>query len=202
MPALDDEMITGLAKLARRELPVKVLRAKYKLADLQEELDGVTRAAGGRRRYFRWLLPGLPAKDRKADELSAAIEAAKSDYVEGVLVPLTVADEQACDAFYFYASRNLNAHTPELLDQVAVDAWRDAVNFTLNHSMLCKRIALALKRKVRGATGQEQYEQVLDDAATRAMDPRLLWDLWEVYKSAFVVTEVELGKSVAPSPTV
>jgi hypothetical protein len=201
MPALDDDIITGLAKLAGKEVPVRVLKAKFKLAELQEELDGVSQLPGERRRFFKWLLPERPAPAaHKADALRAEIEAAKADFLEGVLVPLTVADDMECDAHYGYASRNLQAHKPELRDQEAVDAWRDAVNFTVNHTMLCKRIECALKRKVKAKGEPDRYERLLKDNEARRLDTRLLWELWSIYRAAFILTESELGKSAAPSP--
>jgi hypothetical protein len=189
---VDDDLETGLAKLAGREVPIRILKAQYQLPALKLQLDGVSQS--GKR---RWLFGFLKTRSKsdEAEDLRRTIAKAEDDWLVGILTPLTVADEQECDAHYIYAMRRLSKHPPELSTVEDRVAWAEALNMTANHSVLAKRIECALKVR-----NKEGLRRVLTYGEAKALDPRILVDLWNTYQKAFALTESELGKSRAPIP--
>lgn len=141
----------------------------------------------------------------KLADIQEAFKHINADVVEGILTPLTLAEEAECNAFYYMTRRHLAQALPQQPTAEGNQAREEAIDFTCNHAILAKRVECCLKKSER--EGWEPGGRfVLVQPVTRALtpeqahklDPRLTADIWAEYQAIFVLSEDELGKYVAP----
>jgi hypothetical protein len=229
---MDDVLASGMAKLAKTEHPIAVPRHKHSLPSLRDEaarlqrvlregdqivvkqglrLQGVPAWAAG---AIRWLSkPFLkntlqhraPAEEllrSKLDALQENIRNLDTQMLEGVLTPLTLAEDAECNAYYYKTRRHLEVTLPQETSPEGQKARDEAIEFTSNAYWLAKRVECALKQGTRQGDHTalaEPVARLLSVEQAHKIDPRVLADVWAEYRKAFELSEDELGKSAAPN---
>lgn len=123
----------------------------------------------------------------KLSELKEHIRKMDGEFIEGILTPLTLADEAECNAYYYKTLRHLESVLPIESTPEGQRARQEAVNFTTNHYALAKRVECALK-------GSDGKNRALTAEQAHALDPRLCAEIMAEYEVAFVLSEDERGK--------
>lgn len=224
---MDEILSEAAAKLANTEHPIAVPRHKYMLESLRQEAlrleralkDGELAVVQGAFNFPRWV-PGwlarfaawlakpfigstLKRRDvsenvvrAKLDELKESTAKLGEDMVTGILTPLNLSDEAECNAHYYKTLRHLETALPPETTEAAIVARQEAIAITSSAYLNAKRVECALKRR----TADGRFERTLTAKQAHTLDPRVVAEIWGEYVQNFVLSEDELGKSVAPSP--
>ncbi len=207
---MDQEIASAGAKLALTEHPVTVLKNKYPLLDLQQEMENLQRGAGeylaplpswwpgwlkrmvSKRRKPR-AIPSFPPAyiEKKIQEARARMkELEATNVLEGTLTPLTVGDDYEVNAFFYYIRRKVSGmfEEPETT-QEGQQARDEAINISSNLAKMTKQVECVLKQKDDG-----KWVRALTYVEARKLDPRTLLEIWSEYEKHFVLTDAELGK--------
>ena len=185
----------ALAKLIKREQPIRIQRHKHVVASLRADLDKLKQAGGGKvKRAFLLLLFGkrqLPV-EKQLDLLEQKCAEKEADIIDGVLTPLSEAESWECKARYTEILHYLATQHPmdELPDEGKVSR-AFAHDLVAKQAFICARVHCALK--VRKPDGSLQ--RMFSLAQVSELDPRVVSDIADIYERAFVLTEDELGKS-------
>lgn len=212
---LDEAVATGMAKLAGREIPLKVLRLKFKLPELRLERDRLEQALADRRKEFKpwwkkgWSLPErLQPERQRLARLELELAKGDADFIEGVITPLTTAEEMEIDANRSYARLHLSKHPPaELETQEQKDEYEQIVDLAAAHTGLAKKAECICKAdRLKSVPGKKDKEMVRERLFTfeeaRKLDFRMLVEICQLHDAAFVPTEDELGKSAPLTRTI
>lgn len=215
---MNAELALAAEKLHKTESPILIHPDKYRILTLRKEAAELQRLAGkkikpaetpkGLKRVLSFLskpligerIPAPAILQAKLKSLQDTLASLEKKTIEAVLVPLTLADEGVGMAYYYKTRRHLAAaltvtvsSTPEataLEDQ----AREEAINFGSNHYHRAKLVELVTRKRVDG-----KLVPAFTEREAHALDMRLTAEIMDEHAKAFVLTEDDLGKSLAPS---
>lgn len=215
---MEEVLESAKEKLHKKEHAFIIWPSKYQVASIKEEAKALERALThgtefltapkapawvpqwlkravpflGKRKIEKYNTPETVLRERLA-KVQANLEKLDKAFIEAVLVPLTLADEGVCNAYYFKTRRHLAKALPESENADEAQAREEAINFGSDHYLNAKRVQLVtLKRE------GDKLVPAFTEKEAHALDMRVAREILQEHEAAFTLTEDELGKSAAP----
>lgn len=195
-----NEAAAGMRKLTRESAPVKILKAPFQLAQVRAEIE---RFSDAKKIKLENRVMAFFHRNSKADlPLDIQIQALRmreeklsSDWIDGVLTPLTEAEtwEVRCE---WGAIRKTLLERELEYDGEAKAAYHKEVEEASTSIYVSKWVGIALKQKDQVDNKWVRYSKL---GTFGQIEPDALNYLFNFYHESFTLTDDDLKKFAAPT---
>ncbi len=186
---MEETAITGLAKLATKSLPVKILLRKYQLADAKAELAKyeASKKVNLRRFAFFFKKPSKGPIEFQVDILKGLIAKLENEWIEGVLTPISEGEHLQARAIFAATLSDIS----KVLKEFSKEAREETTDLVSRQALVTKWVEYALKKKdkVNG-----EWVRYWEPGEISSIDPRTVQEIFSLYNQMFIITDEEKKK--------
>jgi len=192
---MQEEIALSMGKLLKVSYPVTVMKFKYQILEMEEEIKHLSHAK--KIPIRKRLIPLFQATpvilpiEKRIDQLKLVILELGKEKIDGVITPLTEADIWECRCHYTAMRLHLKKSQHDTLTADANQSFEQALEICCNAVLLAKQIECFMKKKEKEG---DNWVRLLTYEQTSKLDPRILAELYNIYNQEFVLTDEQIKK--------